>query len=78
MRKRKYLKSILARLNKKRTMSKNPFNWPPSINVTGWNINKLRRSGRFLKTLYIDYNKKRMSKGKGKLKKKREWLIDTI
>jgi len=68
----KYLKSILAGLNKKRTMLKNPSNWPPLVNVTGLNIKKLRWSGRLLKTLCMDYNEGRINKGKGKLKKKIE------
>ena len=63
MHKCKHLKSILAGLNKKRTISKNPSNWPPPINITGQNITKLRWSGRNINTPYIDYNKGRINKG---------------
>jgi len=70
MHKRKHLKSILAGLNKKRTMSKNPFNQPPLVNVTGQNIDKPRRSERLLETPCINYNEERINKEKGKLKKK--------
>jgi len=51
-------------------MLKNLSNRPPLVNVTGLNVEELRRSGRLLKTFCIDYNKGRISKGKGKLKKK--------
>ena len=42
MRKCKYLKSILAGLNKKKIILKNPSNWPPLVNVIGLNIKELR------------------------------------
>jgi len=51
-------------------MSKNPSNQPPPVNVTSLNIEKPRQSRRLLKTFYIDYNKEKISKGKGKLEKK--------
>ena len=70
MHKRKYLKSISARLNKKRTMSKNPFNRPPPVNITSKNIDKPRQSGKNIDTPYIDYHKGRISKGKGKWNEK--------
>ena len=68
MHKCKHLKSISAGLNKKRTMSKNPSNWPPLVNVTGQNINELKWSGRHIDTPLIEYNNGKRSKGNGKWK----------
>ena len=73
MHKCKYLKSILAGLNKERIMLKNPFNRLPLVNTTGQNIDELKWSGRNLETPYIDYNKRNISKGKGKVKVNKEY-----
>ena len=70
MHKHKYLKSISAGLNKKKIILKNLSNRPLLINITSQNIDKLRQSGRNLKTPYIDYNKRNISKEKGKINKK--------